>query len=227
MPLVVRKFNEPMYFLLALLLLLFLNTVFDPQLALYYFLIVTADAIWYAFDKLIISRSEPQFPIEKTTNNRLTIFIETIIFFAGFLIISTFLSKLTIQGMFQAQFNSQIAFLTGETIIKFLTLGIFIPIFETSFFFGRMLEVLKEFINKNFGSVNFTQPNIYLLIVVFMTAGVFSLFHIVAYQTTQLLMVTFIFGVTSAVMVIKQKELKGAILLHILNNSIVAWRLLL
>lgn len=217
--------RQQTYFKFVVVFLLFLLLVFDRDLGMIYLLILFGDFIWYLTDKNI------SFPlIRKTTSFRDV--LETVVAVGVFLGISTvlvdFLSpNLISNGIISGAQSIFQLLATGTPILsgnKFFTLlgwGVMVPIIETSFFFGRLLEGMTTILEKTFGvKISYKKISVPLIIAIFIVASLFTLFHITAKGLSTIpLMVTFIFAIISCALVIRNGELKNAVALHIIVNS--------
>ncbi len=215
------------YFKFIVVFLLFLLLAFDKDLAMIYLLIMFADYIWFLSDNFI------SFPVSRGSNSTLKVYIEGLAGLGLFLTISTvlvnFVSPQSVAGdTIIAQTQSIFHLLATSTPIlkgsKFLTLigwGVLVPIIETSFFNGRLLEGFATYSESVVGKkVSLEKFSVPLVIVTFVVAGMFTLFHITAKGLESIpLLITFLFSVISSILVIRHRELRGAILMHIVTNS--------
>lgn len=220
-----RLTNEG-YFKFSILMLLFLLLAFDREMAMIYILIIVGDFIWYRFDPKIT------FNLERTTANRFSSLIEVGIATILFFLIST--ATMTLAGVnlpsnFQSAVQSVLTLLATTTPIlagnKILTVigwGFLIPIIETSFFNGRLLEGLTTFAEKRFGiRISLQKMSTQLLMVFITVAAFFTLFHITAKNlSSTALLITFIFSMISSYLVVKNQELKQAVLFHMVVNTL-------
>jgi membrane protease YdiL (CAAX protease family) len=109
--------------------------------------------------------------------------------------------------------------LSDSKILTVLAWGVIIPMIETRFFFGRMLEFLAEQFKVNLSKNGFGARQIFLFSVV---SAIFTVFHLTAKsgQGNVALVLTFLFGMISCFMVVYFQELKQAINLHVFSNTI-------
>lgn len=214
------------YFKFVILFLLFLLLAFDRDLAMVYILIMFGDYIWYKSDKFI------SFPISEGKSNNIMIYVESVAALGVFLVISTILVNFFNPGTISTGFidSAQSIFrllstatplLQGSKILTIIGWGILIPIIETSFWNGRLLEGFTTFAEKKFGlKISLQKFSTALFMVIIVVAALFTLFHITAKGIETIpLIITFVFSIISSVLVIRHQELKGAILVHILTNS--------
>lgn len=212
-----------------MIFLLFLLLSFDRDLAIIYLLIMFADWIWYKSDNFV------SFPISDPRRMSTTqVYIEAIAGLGLFLLISTILvstfspESVTggIVGGAQSIFHllaTSTPILQGSKILTLVGWGLLVPIIETSFFNGRLLEGFATYAEKVIGRkvpLELSQISLGLVGVIFTVAAIFTLFHITAKGMESLpLLITFIFSVISSVLVIRHRQTKGAILVHIITNS--------
>lgn len=131
---------------------------------------------------------------------------------------------------FQSVFStlaSSTPVLAGSDILTLIGWGIIIPIVETRFFFGRMYEFFLNSFNAS--DMTYNRKNVLIILLV---SFIFTLFHLqsrsvataasggtVVFDTVALVL-TFIFGVVSLILVNQTRELASAIYLHIITNTI-------
>ncbi|MEA2037911.1 MAG: CPBP family glutamic-type intramembrane protease, partial [Nanoarchaeota archaeon] len=111
--------------------------------------------------------------------------------------------------------------LKGSKLLTLLGWGIIVPVIETSFWNGRLLEGLSTYAEDIIGKkVSLERMSFALWIVIFVIASLFTLFHITAKGLHSIpLLITFLFSVISSVLVIRHRQTKGAILMHCITNS--------
>lgn len=224
------KITTEAYFWIVILSLGILYLVFDTALATVYHIILAADFILYYFnyrsDKVI------QFPLEKRTDNRLKSILTAVIAYGGFLIISTlFLAVASPQsvvgvGDFMGVIklmSTSVPIFAGSLILSIYSFGFIVASIESSLFFGRFLEKVKSIVEKETGKIisphRFSSGWIYVIIT---CMSAFVLYHLGSKGLANVpLMITGIFAVISCILVIKDGELKSAILLHIINNVLI------
>jgi len=220
------KEKQSHYFKFAALILLFLLLAFDQNLSMTYMLIMIADFIWFNTDRKI------ELPLRTGRNKGYMWLIESAAALGLFLITSTVLVGLFepqaigagfvggAQSIFQLLATST-PILQGSAFLTLLAWGILVPIIETSFFNGRLLEGLTTYAENFLGiKISLNKYSAPLLIVIFIVATIFTLFHITAKGIDSLpLIITFVFSVISSILVLRHRETAGAILLHIATNS--------
>jgi len=208
-------------FVFVLLLL-----IFDETLGIVYSLMLVVSYFWYKADTngytYIMSR--PQ------RNSLSKILVETGVAYAAFLFISSFLVSIVepqaasggLQSIFQL-LSTSTPILKGSKILTLIGWGILIPLVETTLFFGLFQEGVAEAIGRVTGH-RFALNKFSILM--FWTLGIvtaaFILFHLTAKNLDPVsLMITGVFALISGALVVWQEELRGAIYLHMLSNSLV------
>ena len=215
------------YFKFTIVFLLFLLLAFDKDLAMIYLLMMFGDYVWTRSDNYI------SFPFRRKTSNTTQVYIEATAALGIFLVVSTFLvstfspqsiasGNILVQS--QSIFHllaSSVPILKGSKILTFIGWAIIIPIIETSFFNGRLLEGFATYSEKITGKrISLQRYTLTLMMVILLVASLFTLFHITAKGLDTIpLLITFIFSVISSMLVIRHQELRGAIFIHILTNS--------
>lgn len=215
------------YFKWIIIFLLFLLLSFDRDLAMIYILIMIGDYIWFKSDNFI------SFPLWRRATSSAKIMIEAAAAFGAFLFISTVLLGVfspqsligsgvfgSAQSIFQLLATST-PVLQGSKILTFISWGILVPIIETTFFNGRLLEGITTYAEDVVGKkISLKKISGTLLFIMVIVASLFTLFHITAKGITTIpLLITFIFSILSSLLVVRQQELSGAITLHIATNS--------
>lgn len=218
----VKKLTPEGVTILLGIILLFLLINFNPELGTIFGLMLIVDYIIY-HDKTWIS-----FEVE-TDERRLIDILGGMFGYAVFIILATVSTTVFQQlSAITNPMNAVFERLAASTPIfeksKFLTFvgwGILIPIVETRFFFGRMMELFAYKANVKLALNNIKS----WLIFVFISA-VFTIFHFSAkaVSATQFdemaLFLTFLFGMVSCALVVYMRELSSAIQMHIISNSI-------
>jgi len=215
------------YFKFMVVALLFLLLAFDRDLAMIYLLIMLGDYIWFKSDNFI------SFKFRGTKFSASQVYIESAAALGAFLAISTlainYFSPTAVsdgivtgtQSIFQLLATST-PILKGSKILTLLGWGVIVPIIETQFFNGRLLEGIATYSEKLTGkSISLKRFSTDLFISMFVVAALFTLFHITAKGLESLpLLITFIFSIISSILVIRHQELRGAIAIHIATNSL-------
>ena len=149
-----RNISGNSYFNFIGLALLFLLLAFDRDLAMIYILIMVVDRWWYSSDNFV------SFNISRSDSKGFMVYIESLVALGVFLLISTLLVSVfspqtfvdggifsSAQSIFQLLATST-PILQGSLILTFIGWGILIPIIETSFFNGRLLEGFATYAEK-------------------------------------------------------------------------------
>lgn len=219
-----NKLETNYYFRWMSVLLLFLLLAFDRDLAMIYLLIMVADFIWFTSDNFI------SFPIrgQPSRFSTLVVYTESLAALGLFLGISSWLvgafgDGLTFgtQSLFQLLATST-PILQGSQFLTLVGWGIVVPFIETIFFNGRLLEGLATYSEKILGiKADIRTLNLNMMIIVFVVAAMFTLFHLTAKGLASVpLLITFLFSVISSILVIRHRELRGAIFIHVVTNSL-------
>lgn len=219
---------ESTVFNYLLLFLLFIYLAFDRDLANIYMLMIFADFVWWWTD-LFIGNRKVEFPIERTSTNRQQAIIEAVIAVAALLLLTQIIFTLfaKTKNFANAQsiillYASATPILKGSTILTVFGWGILAPIVETRFFFGRVFEGLAFTYESTTGErINLKKFTFQTILLMAFVAGLFTLFHITAKKLEDIpLLITFIFGMVSLYLVVRDQELKSATLFHIFINTI-------
>ena len=224
------KITTENYFTWIIISLGVLYLVFNTKLATIYHIILGADFILYYFnyrnDKVI------QFPLERRTDNRLKSLVTAVIAYGVFLIISTVLVKLvapmSVAGVGDYMsiiklMSTSVPIFAGSLVLSEYAFGMMIPTVESSLFFGRLLEKIISVIERRTGvKVSLEHPSASLVFAVLFCMAFFVIYHLGSKGLANVpLLVTGVFAVISCILVLKDKELKSCILLHVISNSIV------
>lgn len=208
---------------------------FDPEMSKIYLLILFADFIWYVSDNFV------SFKFSRDGNVQRGV-ISAAIGLAAFLVASTALLSYIPGALSLVRSNMQSIFellsattpiLQNSKILTIIGWVVLIPYIETSFFNGRLLEGIPVWLKEKAGmnsAVILTDPNKDFMtkitnpasiFVIFLVAAAFTLFHLSAKGLQSIpLLITFIFSIISSLIVIKDRELRGAIYLHVAVNGI-------
>ena len=204
------------YFKLLVIALIFLLLNFDPKLSRVYLLILVADYFWYQNDNHI------SFPYKNPNRNFLTDAVEAIVAFGLFLGATAFLFTGFSTQSLVSLLSSTVPILADSQFLTLLSWGVIVPMIESNFFFGRLLEGFSTFAEKALGrKIDLEQFSMPLFVVMLFVSSIFTLYHLTAKSLSPTaLMITFIFGLMSMFLVIKQKSTRGAIIMHVLSNSL-------
>ena len=208
-----KPITEDSVFKLVVVFALFLLLAFNRDLALIYISMLFADYLFYKSDKhvsLVMERSV----------DRLKSVMFAIGGYAAFFIlnaiINSFANSLGLASVFN-NLASTTPILEGSQFLTFMGWGVLVPIVETRFFFGRLFEAIQELIGESPDSSKLTQKKWFAIGTI---SGLFALFHITSKNMQNVpLLLTFIFGAISCILIVKEKQLLGAVLLHLFTNS--------
>ena len=223
------RIRDETIFSVLLIIFLFLSTNFDPNVGFLFTLILLGDFMWFTFDKKI------EFPFEREpTNgtNRLVSIILGIGLGLGFITLGNVL--LNVMGVTQSFvdfFGATTPPLQSSVVVTFVTWAFLIPSVETPFFFGRVLERTIDFVNVKLGiraQKTFDLLNFSTWWAVLIVSGMFMLFHLAAkgISNTNLLAITFVFGIVSCWVSIYFKQLRENVIMHATVNTLSVYRIL-
>jgi len=200
-------------YLVLFWVVIFLIFNYEPTMAIAYFALISG-ILWMTRNVSHIS-----FPIEKRKNNRLHAVLWALAAFFVFTRVAPIISglfgmKLTFQSIMSL--FASLSPLLHSKWMELFSFGILIPIIET-IAFARLMEWLDNWVG-----TKETLKSLGMWIVIPITSLIFALFHITAkgIYSNNLLFITFLFMVLSLAMVVHFKELKQAILFHIITNSV-------
>ena len=214
--------TEIVVFILSGVFLLFLWLAFDERMATLYLLM-----LFVAY--VILDKFNLVYRIESRIDNRAMAFFTASIAYVIFLVVTTFIFSLFSALAQFADFQSIIQLyatstpiLQGSVFLTILAWGFIIPTIETLFFFGFLFGILILMTRRSIGvNVSTERINIPIIIIMIICSSLFTLFHITSKGLANLpLIITFIFAIFSCVLVFKTKEIKSAILLHIIANLV-------
>jgi len=214
-------------YLANLVLILFLLINFNLQIGTIYGFMATFDllAYYFAFDQKVFK----WIPIERSRHSRFNSLVWAMGIYVVFMFVVNFITLKfgrqaaaspleNIAQLVSATFSAS-PILYGSNFLKLAVWGIIIPIVETKAFFRTFLQWGLNFIKMPMPT-SIKEPRAWIISAFF--GAMFSVFHIAAKGITanSSLMVTFMFGTLSTLMVIHFKEAIQAILLHIITNTI-------
>lgn len=203
-------------------ILIFMLVNFNKDLGLIYSLMLFLDWMMTKESKGVF------FPIEKDLR-RAGDMIQGFVAYVAFIVLSAMLLSIIkgstaliapLNSVFDV-FQSTTPLLSDSKILSFIGWGILIPIIETRFFFGRLLEAFANQVGNRLSFMS-----IRTWIVIFIVSSIFAMFHLSARAITSTqfdsvaMAMTFLFGVISCVLVIYTKEIASATYLHISSNSV-------
>jgi membrane protease YdiL (CAAX protease family) len=213
------------YFKVFLFIWAFYLLNFDFQLAVAYSIILVVSYVWFDKDPFI------SFPIERQKSNRTSAIIESLVGYGALFVSSNFLLSNYSSGQsFLTLFAEFTPVLAGNVILTLIGWGFLIAVAETMLFNGILFEGMAEFANKRGFKGNLKSINPFSLSISALVSAFFALFHF-SVRFAQLrgdpaamqmaLLITFIFSFISCILVIRNQEMKQALLLHIMNNTAV------
>jgi len=185
-------------------------------------------AYYLAFDKSVFKI----VPLERNKSGRFTSLIWAmglyVVFIFGANLITSYFSVVEsaeyasifeyISALIATTFSAT-PILYGSSYLRLAVWGLLIPLIETRFFFRTLLQWAVRAAGVKWPSSAFSMS---ALMIEGFFGAIFAVFHIVAKGITNnpALVVTFLFGVLSAGMVIHFKQLLEAIFLHVITNTI-------
>lgn len=213
------------YFKYTIFILVLLLLIFDERLGIVYSLMMVASWFWYQTD------NNHFYKIARPENKLSKILMEAAVAYGVFLFISTVLvqviapatlSIINLQSIFQL-LSASTPILKGSKVLTFIGWGILIPVIETILFFVIAQEGFAEGIGRVTGrKINLGRYEPRMIWAVLLIASAFVLFHLTAKQLEIVpLMITGVFAIISGLLVIRQKEARGAVALHIISNALV------
>lgn len=212
--------TEKVIFTILGTLLLFLLINFNQTLGIIYIFMLVIDFIIFQTDSFVSFRTETK------TNNRFEAIAWGAIGYGVFIFIGSFtIGALAPQALIDGNFvqsilqtqAANVPALSDSQILTIVAWGFLIPILETRFFFGRLMEFISDQTNIK---LELNQKGAWIIMV--LVAGIFTIFHLTAKsaQGNAALILTFIFAMVSMIMVLRFKELKQATVVHVLSNTI-------
>ena len=189
---------------------------FDFKLSVAYIVILFLDYFWFTNDRKV------SFPWINKNISQTAVFIESIAGFGVFLGLTMFfISGFNTQSLINV-LSSTTPIFADSVVFTIIGWGFVIPIIETRFFFGSFFEGITTYLERRLGrTINPQVLSASLFFVMTFVGATFTLFHLSAKGLSgQALMVTFIFAIISMLLVVRQKSLKGATIMHILSNTL-------
>jgi hypothetical protein len=208
----VRITEEFTIFGLLAILILFLEVNFDPTLGSIFLGMLILDILFYLKDKRVT------YEVERVVDRKRDIIYAVgayVLFLAGTMFfvkgVTSILGSVTL-------FSETLPVFAGNPIFTLLALGFFVPVVESRFFFGRMLEFFKDRFNITLKKDLFDMPT---WVMVLFIAGIFTIFHLTAKGLTDTGALTqvFFFGVVSVWLAILTGQLLAAVLFHMIANN--------
>lgn len=206
-----------------ILILIFLVLNFNRELGLVYSLMILADFMYWYLD-LKAGNRVTDLPFERRADNRLKALLEAIIAYVGFLFVATVAYGVFGGGGPQAVIqllSTSTPILQGSVWLTVIGWGILIPVVETNWFFGRLAEGLSNEARDQGTKIPLNKFKLSTWILMALVSALFALFHISAKNLDNTsLIVTFVFGMVSMFLIIRNGELKQAVMLHIISNTV-------
>lgn len=165
-------------------------------------------------------------PTESKTNNRLEALLWSVGAYAAFIMTASFLAKINFQSILQivsSPFATSPIF-ARSVFLSILTWGVLIPVIETKAFFRTGLQWIAKWLHIK-TDTPFSFDGIKLMVLV---SAIFTIFHASAKGPgdNTALLVTFIFGIVSVFLVLYFQEVKQAIMIHIVSNTLATLSIL-
>lgn len=211
--------QERTIFLVLLVSFVFLALNFNRDVGFLFLLLLLTDYVFFDLDNKV------EFPFERTATGRIAAFVFATILIAGFLLTATvLLSVLSETQSVTTLLSTTTPPLADSAILTFLTWAVLIPFVETRFFFGRLQEVILDFVrSRNIPtSKQFTLTSPGTWIAAFIIAGLFMILHLAAkgVTNTSALALTFLFGLVSFYVTLWFQQTRENVLFHIGTNSL-------
>jgi hypothetical protein len=171
--------------------------------------------------------TQKSYLLVRGENSLAKVLLESVVAFGLFTLTSTFLLSgaapkifAGVQSIFQL-LSSSTPILQGSKILTLLGWGVVIPFVETILFFVIVQEGVADWYASATSAFSQRSYNVKMIFVVMFVALLFTIFHLTAkgLQTVPLL-ITFVFGLVSGLLVVRQGEARGAILIHVVTNSL-------
>ena len=203
----------PLFLLLGTILFFFLLT-YDAQYSIVFITLAFLNLFFYH------SYSSWRFPIGWKAKRKLKIFATAAGAYGLFLVVSVLvggaLNLATDMGSIMRVFAQQ-PVLYANLFIGIMAFAIIVPILESDFFFGRLMEVISRYFKINL-AWRLTNPNIW--VTAGLMAGFFTIFHVASKLSdlTAGLTYVFIFGFISVMVVLKTRRTADAIVMHVYAN---------
>lgn len=205
--------NQRLFIFIIGFLLLFLLYNFDPFLGNSFLTMFLVSGILYIWDEL--KGNKVQFRFESKN-----IFKSLFLALAGLVVLYFVIFGITNASIFELQSEYR-PYFEGSKLFSWVGTGVLIPIVETFAFFGIAFELGLDAL-KVPTSLSLSNPK--LLIWLGIIAILFLFFHITAkllsINSTNALISVGAFALISMVLVVLEKSILGATILHITANSI-------
>lgn len=212
-----RPINELDLVSFLLVALLTILLLFDREFGLIYISMIIIWFVFYLKDKLF-GNKVISFPVERDPNNRVMGILLAVGVYAGFLILSSFITKIlapgamvdpTAMGVIDIM-ASDVPYFTGSILFLIIGWAVIIPIIETSVA-GKLFEAMYDWVR--------SRNILNILIICLIIGSGFALLHLTSKGSDPApLIVTFIFFTVTAGLIYFKKDLFAAIVFHIIAN---------
>lgn len=203
--------------------LLFLLINFNQQLGIIYIFMLVIDFVIFTTD------SFQSFKFETRADNRVNAIAWASIGYGLFIFLSTvIITRIAPQSVIGGGFVNSILstqaantpILSDNELLSIISWGILIPIIETRFFFGRFMEFIGDATSTGLKRADLKTFSTWLLMG--FVSATFAIFHLTAKVAAgnQALIITFLFGMVSAFMVVYFGEMKQAVGTHVISNTV-------
>lgn len=208
-----KRITEAEIFRYMALVGAFLLINFSDRFGRIYLLMLVADFIWWKTDKKVTLKTER---VNKRTTSLSLALVGYVLFFMSNIVLQSIFSEGGGLQAVLASLSSTTPIFRDSQLLTLVGWGIFIPIVESRWFFGRIFEGLMDSFGGNLNSVKITQRT---AIIILLVAAGFTLFHFTSKNLEVFpLMTTFVFGIISCWIVLKERQLMGTILFHVFVN---------
>jgi len=200
--------------------LLFLLINWNPSLAIVYIAMVFISANIYANDKNV------EYPLGRQSTSFVTACFQAAVAYFIFIysakIIFTQFALLTPGQTILDVYQATTPAFAGSFLLNAASLMFLIPIIESTYFFLRLFERIKEWSFHKFQNKTFAYITLILVI-----SAIFAVFHSTAkgVTNTSALLLTSYFAICSMVLVLLYREGKQAVIFHVISNSIAVLKL--
>jgi membrane protease YdiL (CAAX protease family) len=205
--------------------IVFMLLMFDRDFGLIYIAIVVTWFIFFIKDKLFYNKTI-SFPVERSAQGR---GMEVMIGIAGYavtLLVITFIQSTfnpsalptgsvvdVLRQISTELYQASTPILRDSIILMVVGWGILIPIAETVLFNGKIFEALYDWLKP--------RGLITIIVLSSIVGAVAALYHLTSKSgSSTALMITFAFFTISSLVVWWRKDLRAAIIMHVLNNGL-------
>lgn len=223
-------FTDESFYFWGLLALLLTTLLFRFELGVIYIIILVASIVAYIFLRM---SGGVQYKINSVPFNSVKQIANGVVFFVIFAVISIGITGVFSQSIASGEapsWNMAIkAFsvanqpdyapvLANNAILTFFVFAFLIPVLETVMFFGRGLEfVMRQFKVPT----SLTSPKLWAVFVIISLLFTYAHFQVRGINNVSGNVITFLFGMFSCFLVVKTKEIEGAVNAHIIWNGAI------